>query len=179
MAHIIPPSEHDELVEIRARYDALQREYIVMRDREQRAMTNERIQGERGRSAARRTAQEQMLGLAQVHADAMVRESMAEIHQVLYVADDITKRALTATTAQRDRLRVHVEMARNRIRHAQEREGAHEFLDRVHAEVARLRAYVMTTGRAIHDGTGRDALNCDCTGCMLIIGMDLVDGEGA
>ena len=178
MAHIIPPSEHDELVEIRARYDALQREYIVMRDREQRAMTDERIQGERGRSAARRTAQERMLGLAQVHADAMVRESMAEIHQVLYVADDITK-GPKSTTAQRDRLRVHVEMARNRIRHAQEREGAHEFLDRVHTEVARLRAYVMTTGRAIHDGTGRDVLNCDCTGCMLIIGMDLVDGEGA
>lgn len=164
----------DALAELQARHDRLNAEFIALRDRDQRRMTNARIDGDRTRSAARRDAQDHMLGLAESYADAAVRESMHDIAALIYRTETLPDRPSRGQVAS---LRTAAGLADRRIRLATDRDNVADVAHRVHAEVRRLRAYVMASGRAIHDVTGRDPNGCDCTGCLLIIGMDLLDGD--
>lgn len=46
-----------------------------------------------------------------------------------------------------------------------------------HDELFRLRDFVREFGRRTHDESGRDPNMCDCVGCQILIGMDVIGDD--
>lgn len=171
----------DDLAELREAHAALNREHTALHDRYMRLLTQQQRWSERVRAAARRTATEQVTAFAHLHVRQAITGAGGDaVYHVLRLARELPERP---KAAQVRALRSAAENAEHLRVSARDRDGEPgDAFQATRAEQTRLRDYIVASGRALHARYGVDnhdpaSLGCECPGCQMIIGMDLVDDD--
>lgn len=161
--------------ELAADLTATQAELTALRDRHQRVLTDRQRHDERVRAAARREAHGHMEALAGVYAARRAEDMTSWITGLLRRVERLGERPSAQQLAE---LRDAAGLARLALRRSQEAEpeGVTRLWEQ-QAEITRLRGLLTDVGRGLHAESGRDPVGCECRGCRLIVGMDLIENE--
>ncbi|MFJ4974153.1 hypothetical protein ACIP6X_02180 [Streptomyces coeruleorubidus] len=138
-------------------------------------------------AAARRSAHEDVTARSGLYLQAILRQSAQPINAVVHRASELPADGKAPIQQVRD-LRAAADNAkwllsgmvgdRKNFEDAQ-RDPEIQLVEKLNAEIRRLREVVLAEGRRLHAGHGHRATGprCECTGCELIRAMDDVPAE--
>jgi light-regulated signal transduction histidine kinase (bacteriophytochrome) len=140
-------------------------------------------------AAARRSAQGDVTARAGLYLQAILRQSARPINEVVHRASELPANGKAPIQQVRD-LKAAADNAkwllsgmvgdRQNFEDAQ-RDPEIRLVEKLNAEIRRLREVVLAEGRRLHAGHGHRASGprCECTGCELIRAMDDIPAEQA
>jgi hypothetical protein len=140
-------------------------------------------------AAARRSAQGDVTARAGLYLQVILRHSARPINEVVHRASELPVdgkapvqqvRDLKAAADQAKRLLAGMVGDRQSLEDAAKNPGV-QLVEKLNAEIRRLREVVLAEGRRLHAGHGHRQVGprCECTGCELIRAMDDVPAEQA
>lgn len=154
------------------------------------SLLQDRVQHDRSvYTAARSSAQGDAVARAGLYLQAILRQSAHPINEVVHRASELPEDGKASVQQVRD-LKAAADQAkwllsgmvgdRQSLKDAAKAPGV-QLVEKLNAEIRRLREVVMAEGRRLHAGHGhrQTGIRCECTGCELIRAMDDVPAEQA
>lgn len=163
-------SDPDEIQKLRERVGSLSAELSRVQDVQSRMQRDRSDWERRVKSAERRTQQDWLQAFGAFYAAHEAERATRYVTGLIYRVEQLPDRPKLDQICG---LRSAAEIAKHALTLTRGEPAEHVF-KQAHAEIGRLRTYIRATGQRLHAESGRDPSGCDCTGCQLIIDMDIV-----